>query len=104
MTPEEFTAEVRRIASNSQGHAAHRAFDALSNRILSDLGYSEGVNVFQEAIHDWHSDEAPYPRPPRFNWRCLFGRHEWVVPDGGYVWSATCNRCGRKESSGNPCP
>ena len=108
MTPEDFAAEARRIASEYRGHAAHRAFDAMCNNLLSTLGYFEGVEVFQKAVHDWHEEAAPYPRPPIFNWRCLFGRHEWIntTPDHFRGWggTASCNRCGKKYSSGNPCP
>lgn len=56
---EEFAARARQIVATTQGSEAHRAFDQLANDQLRSLGFSEGVEVFEEAQRTWHAQGAP---------------------------------------------
>jgi hypothetical protein len=61
MSPEIFAAQCRRIVETLHGHAAHRALDLLTNDVLRDLGYGEGVAIFEAAVARWHGEADPYP-------------------------------------------
>lgn len=61
MTPDQFSDECRRIVADHQGHEAHRKLDLLTNDVLSSLGYSEGIAIFEAAVRDWHQQGIPYP-------------------------------------------
>ena len=109
-SPDAFAERCREIVSTMREHPAHRALDLLTNEVLSSLGYGEGIAIFEQAVRDWHRDGLPYPNKPSWWARplaCKFGRHDWEMgPDTGWltIWSAECRRCGKSESSGNPCP
>lgn len=51
MTPEEFVSEAKSIVAKAADdyEAAHIELDALLCRVLGQLGYGEGVRVFEEA-------------------------------------------------------
>ena len=61
MSPEDFTAAARTITATLSGHAAHRAFDLLTNDLLRALGYGDGVAAFEAAVLHWHDAAHPYP-------------------------------------------
>ena len=49
MTPEEFASKMKEIASNRDDiELCHKLADNLMMELLSSLGYSEGVNVFDQ--------------------------------------------------------
>jgi hypothetical protein len=110
ISPAQFSARIAEITQTMQGHAAHRAADLAMSNTLRSLGYSDGVDAFEAAVMGWHDDAAPYPRPPKRNWRCGLGFHRWVDdPDKKFLWigiaSVHCLRCGVKgPGSRNPCP
>lgn len=89
------------------GHAGHRAADAAMSQVLSNLGYGEGVALFEEAVRGWHDDNERYPKPLRRSIRCRLGMHRMIyVPSQvDFVWLdySTCARCGKSDGS-NPCP
>ena len=58
---ESFAAVCRRIVSEMRGHAAHRELDLLTNQVLSRLGYSEGIAIFEAAVARWHAQPHQYP-------------------------------------------
>lgn len=62
--PAAFAEECRYIVETMRGHEAHRELDFLSNRVLSSLGFGEGVAIFEAAVAHWHSEAQPYPYPP----------------------------------------
>lgn len=62
-TPASFAARCREIVSTMRGHDAHRALDLLSNDVLTDLGFGDGVAIFEAAVRDWHLPDLPYPTP-----------------------------------------
>ncbi len=61
-TPKGFARRCREIAAAMPGHQGHRALDQLSNDVLRDMGYSEGVDTFENAVAEWHAAGQPYPR------------------------------------------
>lgn len=44
-----------------RGHEAHRALDLLTNDVLRELGYGEGIDIFEAAVAHWHAEAHPYP-------------------------------------------
>lgn len=46
MTPEEFAQAMREIARGSDPEADHVAADALIAKLLAQLGYGDGANVY----------------------------------------------------------
>ena len=48
MTPEGFARKMKEIASNDDIETCHELADNLMMELLSSLGYSEGVNVFDQ--------------------------------------------------------
>ena len=61
ITPEQFASTSRWIVREHKGHAAHKLLDLLTNDVLRDLGYGEGIAVFESAVAEWHSAAHPYP-------------------------------------------
>ena len=61
MTPLQFTAACSLIVGTERGHQAHRSLDLLTNRVLRELGYGTGVDIFEGAVAKWHSQDDPYP-------------------------------------------
>ncbi len=53
MTPEEFAKRMREIATYDT-EARHSEGDDLMMRVLKDLGYAEGVKVF-DGMHKWYA-------------------------------------------------
>ncbi len=64
MTPQQFSENCAEIVKNLSGHEAHRALDLLTNQVLSMLGYSEGIDIFEAAVREWHKAGLLYPAPP----------------------------------------
>lgn len=60
-TPAGFARRCREIVATLPGHAAHRALDLLTNDILRDLGFGDGIEIFEAAVMSWHRDGLPYP-------------------------------------------
>lgn len=54
MTPEEFKTEMQEIADNYNTEIRHIEADDLMCKLLKELGYSEGVDVF-ESMYKWYS-------------------------------------------------
>ena len=48
MTPEEFTKEMQRLKDEEAGdlEGRHGSMDALMVKVLSELGYGDGVEIF----------------------------------------------------------
>jgi hypothetical protein len=61
MNPEQFAARCREIVETSAGHEAHKALDFLTNDVLRDLGFGEGIAIFEAAVARWHEQTHPYP-------------------------------------------
>jgi len=61
MTPQQFADRCREIARTMRGHEAHRALDLLTNDVLRELGYGEGIEIFETAVAHWHAETHPYP-------------------------------------------
>lgn len=61
MTPEQFAAECQKIVALMRGHEAHRALDFLTNDVLRELGYGEGIAIFEAAVLRWHAEADAYP-------------------------------------------
>lgn len=61
MTPQQFADRAREIVETMRGHAAHRAIDLLTNDVLRDLGYGEGIEIFEAAVAHWHEGTMDYP-------------------------------------------
>ena len=55
LSPDAFAAECRHIVDTLEGDAAHRALDSLVTRLLSSLGYSEGLAVFIGGVRRAHA-------------------------------------------------
>ncbi len=108
MDPQTFASECRRIRKEYREHAGHRAMDLLTNKVLSDLGYSEGVEIFEEAVRDWHRPHRPYPFRGAARLWCVLGFHNWAVIENDlpFVWfrERECRRCGVSGQPENPCP
>lgn len=61
MKPETFASRCREIVTTMRGHEAHRALDFLTNDVLRELGYGDGIAVFEAAVARWHREEDAYP-------------------------------------------
>lgn len=61
--PQEFAVRCAQIAATERGHAAHRGLDLLTNEVLRDLGYGEGIAIFEAAVARWHEETHTYPYP-----------------------------------------
>jgi len=46
MTPKEFKEEMEKLAADSNTEDAHQKMDTLMGEMLYELGYAEGVDVF----------------------------------------------------------
>lgn len=57
MTPSEFARRTRELLKLPDSRGRHRLFDELSNGVLEELGYREGVELFRRGVDGWH-DEA----------------------------------------------
>lgn len=57
LTPTQFAEECRRIVADLSGHAAHCELDATVTRLLSNLGYSEGMAVFSAGVRGAHGSD-----------------------------------------------
>lgn len=62
-TPETFAARCREIVRDERGHTAHRSLDLLTNDVLRDQGFGEGIDIFEAAVRQWHAAGDPYPYP-----------------------------------------
>jgi hypothetical protein len=51
----------RAISETMTGHAAHRAIDLLTNEVLRQEGYGEGIRVFETKVARWHAEGHAYP-------------------------------------------
>lgn len=58
-----YNRRAREIRANLSGHAAHQAFDLLTNDVLRSWGFGDGVGLFEEGVRDWHRASLPYPLP-----------------------------------------
>lgn len=108
LSPAEFALACRAIVETHAKHPAHRELDLLTNRVLSSLGYGEGIAIFEAAVADWHKPTKPYPSKPRIPWACRLGMHRWVWRDTSgdtcmTFDTAHCSRC-PKTTFSNPCP
>lgn len=56
MTPEEFEKQMREIADSSRGdpEAAHATADELMQKVLKELGYGAGADVFDD-VYKWYA-------------------------------------------------
>ena len=64
MTPKDFADRCRDIVETQRGHEAHRSLDLLTNQVLRELGYGEGVQILEAEVASWHKAADPYPYPP----------------------------------------
>lgn len=107
LSTQDFAERCREIVATMSGHVAHRELDLLTNQVLSSLGYSEGIAIFEAAVREWHRDGLRYPARQRRPLRCLLGFHDWKLRelDLPYVWFDLyhCRRC-PAERHENPCP
>lgn len=53
-TPAEAKAVAGTLTSQMSGDGLHKAFDQLSNELLSSLGYSDFVDAFKRATEGYH--------------------------------------------------
>lgn len=61
MSPAAFADRCREITATQRGHEAHRSLDLLTNDVLREQGFGEGVAIFEEAVAQWHGSADPYP-------------------------------------------
>lgn len=61
ITPGQFAERCRAMVADLRGHEAHRALDLLTNDVLRQLGFGDGVAIFEAAVADWHKAADPYP-------------------------------------------
>lgn len=61
MSPAAFAERCREIVANQRGHEAHRSLDLLTNAVLREKGFGEGIAIFEAAVSTWHSAADPYP-------------------------------------------
>lgn len=61
MTPEQFAAACGAIVETKRGHEAHRALDLLTNDVLRQQGFGEGIDIFEAAVSKWHQPSQRYP-------------------------------------------
>lgn len=62
--PHDFAIRCKLIVSTMRGHAAHSALDILTNDVLRQLGYGEGIDIFERKVAHWHRQHHPYPHQP----------------------------------------
>lgn len=60
INPKEFAQRCRAIVAESNGHGAHRKLDELTNEVMSNLGYAEGVEIFKAAVAATHAGDGSY--------------------------------------------
>jgi hypothetical protein len=54
MTPEEFEKEMDRITDSNDKESAHKEADSLIVKLLRELGYENGADLYAEATeHFW---------------------------------------------------
>lgn len=58
-----YNRRAREIRRELSGHAAHQAFDHLTNDVLRAWGFGGGVDLFEEGVREWHRESLPYPLP-----------------------------------------
>lgn len=61
MSPAAFAERCREIVEAQRGHEAHRSLDLLTNDVLREQGFGEGIAIFEAAVARWHSEGDPYP-------------------------------------------
>lgn len=66
ISPREFEADCAEIVKLHAGQEMHRKFDEASNRLLSSLGYGEGVALFVKHASPAHDDHARRDESGRF--------------------------------------
>jgi len=54
MTPEEFKEAMKKFSQNPDTEAAHTEADRLMCKLLTDLGYGNGVKVFK-SMQKWYA-------------------------------------------------
>ncbi len=54
ITPEEFASRLKELANMGDIETAHAEADELMEEILTQLGYGEGIKVF-EAMDKWYA-------------------------------------------------
>jgi hypothetical protein len=59
--PTEFTARCLAIVTEMRGHEAHHALDILTNEVLREQGFGDGIATFEAAVAHWHQETHPYP-------------------------------------------
>lgn len=60
ISPDEFAERCRAIVAESSGHDAHRKLDELTNEVMSDLGYAEGIEIFKTGVAATHTGDGSY--------------------------------------------
>lgn len=58
-----YNRRCREIRAQLSGHAAHQAFDTLTNDVLRSWNFGAGVYLFEEGVREWHRTGLPYPLP-----------------------------------------
>jgi hypothetical protein len=61
MTPTSFAEKCREIIETQRGHEAHRSLDLLTNDVLREQGFGEGIAIFEAAVAKWHGANDAYP-------------------------------------------
>lgn len=58
ISPETFAANCNKIVQTLDGHAAHRALDALVTDLLTRLGYGDGMRIFIGHVKPYHPNNG----------------------------------------------
>jgi len=61
MTPAQFANRCQEIVATQKGHEAHRLLDLLTNDVLREQGFGEGIDIFEAAVAHWHDQGDTYP-------------------------------------------
>jgi hypothetical protein len=56
ISPAEFATGCQDIVRQLDGHAAHKALDALVSDLLTNLGYGEAMDIFLQHVDPYHTD------------------------------------------------
>lgn len=54
MTPEEFLVKMKEIEKDDDRESRHGSADALLGQVLCDLGYGEGIEVY-DSMDKWYA-------------------------------------------------
>lgn len=54
LSPSEFATACSEIVRQHDGHAAHKALDELVTKLLSSLGYGDGMVIFIASVAPFH--------------------------------------------------